>query len=136
MRAEAKVIGRAPRRGLVGQALASSVVLAVALAVFVGALRRLRPTGEEPPLSEVVAGLRSAMDEGDTDAALEQAGRLHARLADHRVARDYLPDPEGLTERREATRFGGAEVSVDDLRPLVMPLLAIAGALLDPEARR
>ncbi len=134
--APARVLGRAPRRGLVGQALASGVVLAAAIAAFLAMFRRLRPAPGDAPLHDLVAAVQTAMSADDAAGALELAITLHGRLAEHRVARDYLPPLQGLTERREATRFGGEDASMRTLTPLVGPLLVIAGALLDPEAPR
>ncbi len=129
-----KVLGKRPRRGLLGQALASGVVLALAIGAFLWMFRRLGRDEEAASLSALAEQLRGAVDVGDPDAMLEHGIALHQRLQAHRIARDYLPDVAGLTERRELSRFGGEAATVDGLRPLVLPLLSIAGALLDRDA--
>jgi hypothetical protein len=129
-----KVLGRTPRRGLVGQALASGVVLALAIGAFLWMFRRLRP--EDSGLSELARRLQAAVVAGDVDAMIDHGIALHQHLEGHRVARDYLPDVAGLTKLRELSRFGGQAATAEGLRPLVMPLLTITGTLLDPEAPR
>ncbi len=131
---EDKVLGRTPRRGLLGQALASGVVLAMAIGAFLWMFRRLGRDEGASSLSALASQLQGALDAGDTDAMIEHGIALHQQLDAHRIARDYLPDLAGLTERRELSRFGGEAATVDGLRPLVGPLLSIAGALLDRDA--
>jgi len=125
--AAAKTLGRRARRNLLGQGLASAVVVALALGAFGWMWRRTTP--EPDALPGLLAALHSALDGTDPEAVLDHGLALHTHLTGHRVAKDYLPPAAGLTERREAIRFGGDGVTVAEVRPLVAPLIAIAGAL-------
>lgn len=128
---KSKTLGRRARRNLLGQGLASGVVVALALAAFGWLLRR---TDDDVfAVHEQRTALDDALAGADAVAVLDRGLALHARLAEHRVAKDYLPSIEGLTSRREALRFGGDTASVADVTPLVEPLLAIARAL-EPDA--
>ena len=128
--APSKRLGSRPRRNLLGQGLASAVVLAIAAAALLWLTRRARVVEQSPTLAELVTSLRAALDGDEPLRALDEALALHARLAEHRIARDYLPPEEGLRAERQAAAFGGHATSMDAVRPLARPLLTIADTVL------
>ena len=128
--APARTLGKRPTNSLLGQALASGAVLALALGLGVLGWRRLARDSSAPsPVQAASSALQAALAGGDGVATLDAALALHDVLAAHPVAGDYVGERRGLETSRDEMKFGGASPGSDALGAQVRPLLAIAGAL-------
>lgn len=128
--ADARTLGRGRSRSLLGQGLASGVVLALALGGAAWLWRRLlAEESAQSPIAAALLATRAALDAGQSEAAVTEALALHDLLAAHPVGKDYVGSREGLETQRDALRFGGVTDAEDTVRERVAPLLAIAGAL-------
>ncbi len=125
-----RTLGKRYAQSLLGQALASSVVLALALGLGILGWRRLVRDGSAPsPVQTAARTLQEALARGDGVATLDAAIALHDVLAAHPVAGDYVGDRRKLETAQDEMKFGGASPGSDALGAQVAPLLAIAGAL-------
>lgn len=128
--ADPRTMGRGRRRSLLGQGLASGLLLALALGLVTRWWRRLLRAEEmADPIGETARRLHATLDAGQTQAAVDDGLALYDLLAAHPVARDYLGTRQGLEIQRDEIAFGGQVVEVGTVRERVGPLLAIARSL-------
>ncbi len=125
-----RTMGRGRTRSLLGQGLASGLLITLVL----GLLARwwqglLRTEAMGAPIGETAQRLEALLDAGQAQTAVDVGLALHDLLAAHPIAQDYLAPRQGLESQKDEIAFGGQVVETDTVRERVGPLLAIARSL-------